>query len=83
MLSAILITVLILALLTLFISYICFRIVFYAPKEKTPSDHDLPVPAGKAYEPYHAQMRQWILETRALKSEDYCFMAIAAVRSVI
>lgn len=71
MLSTLLIAALILSLVILITSYICFRIVFFVPRNKTVATDDLPVPEGKLYEPYHAQMKQWILETRALKSEDF------------
>lgn len=55
----------------LLISYICFRMVFYVPrKNETPSE-EIPVPAGKIYEPYHDMMRQWIKEARGYKNEDF------------
>lgn len=71
MLSKILCFLLILILLTILISYICFRMVFYVPRRKETPKDDLPVPAGKLYEPYHPQMKQWILEARALKGQDF------------
>lgn len=62
---------LVLALLFFLITYICFRIVFYVPrKQEEPSD-ELPVPAGKIYEPYHPMMKKWIKEARSFKSEDF------------
>ena len=63
--------VLLISLLILLIAYICFRLVFYVPrKQKTPSE-ELPVPAGKIYEPYHDLMRKWIKEARSFQSEDF------------
>lgn len=57
-------------LLTLLISYICFKIVFYVPRKNTEPTDVLPVPDGKIYEPYHSLMRKWILEARNLPYED-------------
>ena len=63
----------ILALLILLTSYICFRIVFYVtPKQKRAFD-GIPLPDGKAYEPYHPLMKQWILEARSFPYED-CYI---------
>ncbi len=62
---------LILALLILLITYICFRIVFYAPRNQEEPTEELPVPTGKIYEPYHDMMRYWIKEARGFKQEDF------------
>ena len=65
--------IVLLALLILATSYVCFRIVFYVPrKQEAPSD-ELPVPEGKIYEPYHPLMKQWILEARSFPYED-CYI---------
>ena len=64
------ITILIAALILL-TSYICFRIVFYVPRKNEFLSEELPVPAGKIYEPYHDLMRHWIKEARGFKSEDF------------
>lgn len=63
--------VLIIALLIILISYICFRIVFYVPRKNEEPTDELPVPSGKIYEPYHDMMRHWIKEAREFKSEDF------------
>ena len=63
----------VLALLILIISYICFRIVFYVtPKQKQVSD-EIPLPEGELYEPFHPLMKKWILEARSLPYED-CYI---------
>ena len=59
------------ALLVLFISYICFRLVFYVPRKNEVVSDELPVPIGKIYEPYHPLMRKWIKEARDFKYEDF------------
>ena len=61
----------ILALLTLLITYICFRIVFYAPRKQEPTIDAIPLPEGEIYEPYHPLMKKWILEARSFPQEDH------------
>ena len=62
-----------LVLITLAVSYICFRMAFYAPrKEKStlpPGEIDLP--PGPIYEPYHPIMTQWAREVRSLPFTEY------------
>ena len=49
----------------LIISYICYRMAFYA--FKNPADElEYPIPEGKAYEPYRDKMINWLKETRQL-----------------
>ena len=62
---------LILAILVLLISYICFRIVFYVPRKNEIFSDELPVPDGKIYEPYHDMMRHWIKEARGFDQEHF------------
>ena len=62
---------LILAILILLISYICFRIVFYVPRKNEVISDELPVPDGKIYEPYHDMMRHWIKEARGFDQEHF------------
>ena len=51
----------VLGLLTILISYICFRIAFYAPRK--PLDPELiETPDGKLYDPYRENMIRWIKE---------------------
>jgi len=63
--------VIFIALLVLIMSYICFRIVFYAPRKEQTSPDELPIPSGKMYEPYHHLMKKWILEARGFSHEDF------------
>lgn len=57
-------------LLVLFISYICFRIGFYAPPRKQQDAEHIDLPEGEIYEIFWDAMRKWTLETRALPHED-------------
>ncbi len=60
-----------LLLLFLLITYICFRMVFYAPR-RTPWDPEkVSLPKGEIYEPYHDRMRNWILEARGFDCQDF------------
>lgn len=61
----------IIAVTVVLISYICFRIVFYAPRKEQPDPDVLPVPEGAEYEPYHDIMKKWIVQTRAMHHEDF------------
>lgn len=62
---------LIAALLILIISYICFRMVFYVPRQNEVPSDELPLPIGKIYEPYHVMMRHWIMEARGFQQEHF------------
>lgn len=60
-----------LILLILLVTYICFRIVFYVPRNKKIPSDSVPLPEGAIYEPYHPLMKKWILEARNYPHEDY------------
>lgn len=53
------------------VSYICFRMAFYVPDSMRENDDDYILPAGKAYEPYHEQMLEWMKETRKLPYKEF------------
>ena len=57
-----------LALLILLISFVCFLITFYAPKQK--KNDEFAIPPGEIYEPYRDVMVGWMKETRALNSKE-------------
>ena len=60
-----------LALATLLIAYICYRMAFYAPrKPKAPTD-EIQIPEGAIYEPYRPKMEAWARQTRALNHEEF------------
>ena len=64
-----------LILLTLLVTYFCFRIVFYVPRNKRMSSDSVPLPEGEIYEPYHPLMKKWILEARNYPHEDYYILS--------
>ena len=50
-------------------SYVLFRMSFYAPRKKTPSDA-IDLPQGEIYEVFWPAMKEWIRETRATPHEE-------------
>lgn len=57
--------------LILIVSYICFRMVFYVNRKHEKNTDEIPLPEGKAYEPYYDMMRNWTLEARAMNHEHF------------
>ena len=63
--------ILLLSLIFLAITYICFRMAFYVPP-RNPADFDKDlIPEGKIYEPYRPQMEEWSKQTAALPRQDF------------
>ena len=58
----------VLALLVLAVSYICYRIAFYASRKEPVEEYA--IPDGEIYEPYREQMVAWMKEVRAMPHED-------------
>lgn len=58
------------AVLVPIISYICYRMAFYAPARKPIGPDEYPIPEGSIYEPYRDQMVAWMKECRAMVRED-------------
>lgn len=57
-----------LVLLTLAISYVCFRMAFYTDRKEVRPEFD--IPAGEIYEPFRERMVNWMKATRAMPHED-------------
>ena len=57
-------------ILSLLISYICFRIIFYAPPRNHISSDEIRLPKGKPYEVFWDDMRRWTLETRNMPCQE-------------
>lgn len=64
------IVVLIIILLTLITSYICFRMAFWASRKETNTE-EYPIPDGEIYEPYRDIMVNWMKATRKLHCEEF------------
>ena len=58
-----------LLLLTLAISYYCYRRVFFSPPRKPMAADEYEIPPGKIYEVYRDKMVNWMKETRAMPCE--------------
>lgn len=58
------------ALAVLVISYICYRIAFFADRSKQPQDDVIITPQGSIYDPFRDNMVKWIKETRQMAHED-------------
>lgn len=61
----------IICLLLLVISYILFLFIFYVPPRKKKDTADIPLPSGKIYEPFWAEMRNWVIECRNTPHEAF------------
>lgn len=48
----------------LFLSWILFLIVFYVPPRRESATDKFDLPSGKIYEPFHEDMRNWIIQCR-------------------
>ena len=68
------------AAVCLIVSYICYRIAFYVPprKERDPDFVDLP--QGEIYEPFHADMTNWVLQARAMPREHFCITSFDGLK---
>lgn len=59
-----------LAAVILLISYICFRMAFYADRSIPIDENEFPIPEGEVYEPFREAMVAWMKEVRAMPHED-------------
>jgi len=57
-------------IVVLTISYVCFRRVFYSAPRKPLGKDEYDLPKGEVYKPFHEGMIKWIKETRSLPHED-------------
>jgi hypothetical protein len=62
---------LVLAVLVLLISFICFFMAFFVPKHAPVALDDYTIPTGEIYEPYRESMVKWMKEVRAMPHEDF------------
>ena len=52
------------------VTFICYRMAFYAPREKELGEDEYSIPPGEIYEPHREQMIAWMKETRAFPHEE-------------
>ncbi len=53
------------------ISFICYRIAFYAAPRKPKNDDTIEIPVGEIYETYRESMEKWARETRSMPHESF------------
>ena len=59
------------AVLTLTGAYICFRMAFYSsPKRAEVHKQEYPLPPGRAYEPFHPKIIEWVKQARTLPQRE-------------
>lgn len=53
------------------ISFVCFKMAFHVrTKDKKPAE-EFPIPNGEIYETWRETMKKWMIQTRALKHEQF------------
>ena len=60
-----------LAALVLLISYICYRIAFYAPKRKPLPEGTIEIPEGEIYEVHREKMESWVRQMWKLPCQSF------------
>lgn len=62
--------VIVLALIILLISYLCFRMAFYSPDRPAIPSNAIDIPEGAAYEEFREDMEKWARDLRAMPHEE-------------
>ena len=70
----------VLALLTVLIAYICYRMAFYAAPRPAVKSDAIDIPEGEIYEAFREKMEKWALATRALPQEDMTITSFDGLR---
>ena len=68
-LQIILIVIAVILVLTLSVSYVCFRRVFLSHRRKTDTE-EIDLPTGEVYQAYRGQLEAWIKQVRAMPHTD-------------
>ena len=62
--------VIVLALMIVLISYLCFRMAFYSPDRPAVPSDAIDIPEGAAYEEFREDMEKWARDLRAMPHEE-------------
>ncbi len=62
--------VIVLALMIVLISYLCFRMAFYSPDRPAIPSDAIDIPEGEAYEEFREDMEKWARDLRAMPHEE-------------
>lgn len=76
----IVVALLFLLILTFVTAFICFKMAFYAKRDKNEIKPEFDLPPGSIYVPYHETMKKWMMEVRALPFEEYCITSFDGLR---
>lgn len=57
-------------LVVLLVSFICYRMAFYAERKEAPPPDRIDIPQGEIYEPYRESMEKWTRQTRSMPHEQ-------------
>ena len=69
-----------LAALISLISYICYRIAFYAPQRKPLPEGTIEIPEGEIYEAHREKMENWVRQMWALPRESFAITAFDGLK---
>lgn len=62
--------VIVLALMIVLLSYLCFRMAFYSPDRPAIPSDAIDIPEGEAYEEFREDMEKWARDLRAMPHEE-------------
>lgn len=62
--------VIVLALMIVLLSYLCFRMAFYSPDRPAIPSDAIDIPEGAAYEEFREDMEKWARDLRAMPHEE-------------
>ena len=62
--------VIVLALMIVLLSYLCFRMAFYSPDRPAVPSDAIDIPEGEAYEEFREDMEKWARDLRAMPHEE-------------
>ena len=62
--------VIVLALMIVLLSYLCFRMAFYSPDRPAIPSDAIDIPEGEAYEEFREDMEKWARDLRAMSHEE-------------
>ena len=69
-----------LALATLALAWVCFKIAFRVPQKRPVSTEEFPIPKGKVYEPFRDTMINWMKEVRAMPAQTFSVTSFDGLR---
>ena len=69
-----------LALATLALTWVCFKIAFRVPQKRPVSTEEFPIPKGKVYEPFRDTMINWMKEVRAMPTQTFSVTSFDGLR---